>query len=678
MANVPAIVVIGGRHTHGGIRPNTEFQSTGAYGSGTEGGALAIRDARAMRVVPDDPATGAANAATLGWYPVFDGTAGTPYVVGSATATTVTVTPDPGWDTAANGGLGEWAGNTLRNNNITGLGFANRDIVVVSNTSDTVTVASWTATPTVGTAIWFNEGAFKDTHIIAGWRTAFELADTPTRGGASWQLNNFGVSPVPMLTRELWEKVWTASPYFHVCHYFTQNPVVGNFDDTGAAERAAFLAEKARWDAAWTQLQTDLGTSNTLSWADGYVVLDMSQNDVENDTEASYLADLLEMIAWLRSAAVFNAASLRILLLNHDTTLNNIDHPATQAACNTIHDLVALSDANVYTVSLDGQDLPLRQEDDAVPTWLTTVNQRQYSTGVYVRDYPRAIRRRIEVIEAGTPQDDSGSIPTYLLIGDSLCNSTGFDASFSTENDDILYTGTSRDSREMIWNGATAAIETHNPHDNSATLGTVNGNAGPEYSLLTKLRQRHPVTGALVIKLGAGGSALASTLLAHTPGGGGGQWQESAGEQWDALEDAYQAAAFYANVSMGKQINVQGIFALIGTNDQAVAGGGAAFATALPAFCSGLRSTFSTQVVGKDTPIVWVAPQLGTSSAIGGEPEQIRNALTARAKADPQFELVNVDDLNRASDDLHYPPANTILIGERLDAALSTVALPNC
>lgn len=672
MANVPAIVVIGGRHTHGGIRPNTEFQSTGAYGSGLEGGALAIRDVRAMRVVPDDPSTGQPNAATLGWYPVFDGTAGTPYVVASATATTVTVSPDPGWT------VDEWAGNTLRNNNLTGLGFANRDIEVVSNTSDTVTVASWTATPTAATAIWFNEGAFKDTHIIAGWRTAYELADTPTRGGAAWQLNNFGVSPVPMLTRELWENVWTSSPYFQVCHYFTQNPVVGNFDDTGAAERATLIAEKARWDAAWTQLQSDLGTAHTLSWEDGYVVLDMSQNDVENDTEASYFADLLEMIAWLRSSSVFNVATLRILLVNHDTALNNVDHPAAQGACNTIHDLIALSDANVYTVNLNGQELPLRNDDATTPTWLPSVNQRQYSTGVYVRDYPRAIRRRIEVIEAGTPQDASGAIPTYLLIGDSLANSSGFDASFSTENDDILYTGTERDPLEMIWNGATGAVETHNPHDNSATLGTVNGNAGPEYSLLTKLRQRHPTTGALLIKVAAGGSALASTLLAHTPGGGGGQWQQSAGEQWDALEDAYQAAAFYTNVSIGKQLNVQGIFCLMGTNDQAVADGGAAFATALPAFCANLRTTFGTQVVGKDTPIVWVAPQLGTSSAIGGEPEQVRVALTTRDSADPQFQLVIVDDLNRASDDLHFTPSNTITIGERLDAALDLVALPNC
>lgn len=669
MANVPAIVYIGGRHTHGGIKPNTEFQSDGTYG--TDGGTLSLRDTRIHRVVPDDPTTGNPSAATLGWYPVFDGTAGdTVYVVASGpTATTVTATPDPGW--TAN----EWAGFTIRNNNLTGLGLRNRDIEVVSNTNDTLTVASWTATPEVGSGFWFNQGRFRDTHPIAAWRTVSEIlgAAVPTRGGASWQLNNFGLSPVPLLTRELWENVWTTAPYFQLMHYFTQNPVVGNFDDTGAAERAAFLTEKARWDAAWTAL----ATGDTLSWSDGYVILDMSQNDVENDTELNYYADLLEMIAWLRSAAVFNDATLNVILVNHDVRLNAVDHPDTQAACNTIHDLIALADANVTTVQLNGRELPLRQTDAATPTWAPNVNAKQYATTVYGNEYPRAIREHIELLEAGAATAGSQGLATFYVIGDSLTNATGFGSSFTTANDDINYPGTVRNPRQRIWNDATGAIETYDPHDNSATAGTVNANAGPEFSLLPLLQDDFPVDGTLVIKRGAGGSALATELQAYS--GGGGVWSPStSGEQWDELKRMRDEAQQYANTVLGRQVITEGLLVTLGTNDQATAGGGAAFATELATWVPAFRAEFDNAVVGKAMPIIWVLPQLGTSSADNTEALAVRAALRAYEKTDEQFYVVDIDDLPRASDNLHPTPASTITIGERMAEALRLIRRPNC
>ncbi len=672
MVDVPTIAYIGGRMTHGGIKPQTEMQSDGTYGS------IGTRDAMAHRVVPDDPTTGEPSASTLNWYPVFDGTAGdTVYSVdtGGATATTVRVTPDPGWDATGNG---EWEGFTLRNNNLTGLGFRNKDIAVVSNTSDTITVAGWTANPEDASGIWFNQGRWRDTHMIGGWRTVGELASVPVRGGATWQLNNFGCSPIPMMVRELWTHVWTSAPFFQLAHYFVENgtETVGGFDDATGSERAAFLVEKARWDAAWTVL----ANGNTLSW--DYIVLDLSQNDVIDwattpANAASYYGALTQMIAWLRSSAVFNDSTIPVLLVNHDVAINNVLSAGNTAAANTVHDLVALGDANVHTVKLDGLELPLRQTDAAVPTWVPSLNASNYATSVYLRDYPRAVRKKIELLEAGAATDDSGAIPTYILATDSLGVASGFTSDYSDANDDQVYTGGARDPLQMIWNDATQAIETYDAHSNSATAGTISAAAGPEFSLLSKLQERHPVTGALVIKLAAGGSALATELVAHTPGAAGGRWAKSASEQYTKLKEMIQNASRYANLTLGKQINIQAFLVMIGTNDQASADGGAAFATELPAFCGDLRD-FGTQVVGKDTPILWVAPHLGTSSSISGEPEAIRTALTARAKADTQFLVVNVDDLKQGADALHLIPSATVKVGERLDESLTTVALPNC
>src|SRR5210317_560062 len=164
MADVPAIAYIGSAMVQGGANPNAEYTSSGTYE--TEH----LRDKDAHRVCPDNASTGAPTASSLSWYPWFDGNAGTVYTISGATSTTVTVTPDPGWTT------NEWAGYKVTNNNLSGLGFRNRAISVTANSSDTITVASWTATPETGAGVWFNEGLWKDVAMNAAWRTLTEVS----------------------------------------------------------------------------------------------------------------------------------------------------------------------------------------------------------------------------------------------------------------------------------------------------------------------------------------------------------------------------------------------------------------------------------------------------------------------------------------------------------------------
>lgn len=683
MVDVPTIVYISGRMGHGGIKPRTEYLVDGTYGS------QETRDALAHRVVPDDPTTGAPSAATLGWYPVFDGKAGdTIFIVASATTTTVTVTPDPGWTTD------EWDGFTLRNNNLlpTALGLANRDIEVLSNTTDTLTVAAWDpdlvadpngtipATPDVGSGVWLSEGRYRDTHIVGAWRTITEVlaGAVPTRSGASWQLNNFGISPVPMLVRELWENVWTSSPYFQIDHYFTDTAIVGGFDDGTGSERAAFLAEKVRWDAAWTELAT--GNDKSVD----YVILDLSQNDVLDWAVTAgnallYYDDLVEMIAWLRSAAVFDDSTLKILIVSHDVAINNVTTPSGTATANTIHGLVAVADANVYVENFNGRGWPLRADDAATPTWVPTTNADSYSCAVFLRDYPKALRERIALLEEGAAPSAAGVIPVYTIEGDSITVGQGLTSTYTDALDDPVLTGSARDSRQKIWSRAAGAVEVYDAHANSNTSGTVSAAAGFEFSLLDALMRRHPDTGVVVVKRASGGSTLIADHTTYSAGGGG-RWSKTyaATEHYDERTADIEDALQYVNSVLGKQGEVMAHVVGLGTNDQAVAGGGTLFAAEIESHCANIRSDYGTHTTGRDTPILWVKPQLGASTAIAAESILVRDAIEARARSDRQFRVVDVDHLARGSDNLHLTPDATVDAGYLIDEQLDLVALPNC
>jgi hypothetical protein len=63
-------------------------------------------------------------------------------------------------------------------------------------------------------------------------------------------------------------------------------------------------------------------------------------------------------------------------------------------------------------------------------------------------------------------------------------------------------------------------------------------------------------------------------------------------------------------------------------------------------------------------------------TALPDEILAIRAALEARATADDQLVLVNVDDLERdATDDIHETPESTIIDGQRMVASIKTIAL---
>jgi hypothetical protein len=257
----------------------------------------------------------------------------------------------------------------------------------------------------------------------------------------------------------------------------------------------------------------------------------------------------------------------------------------------------------------------------------------------------------------------SSVIPVYIMLGDDLIVGNHCDETFTTALESPTLTNTVRNSGQKIYNRTTTSVVAYNAHDNSNTSGTAPAApqpAGPEFSLTLRLFARHSSTGFVIIKGGRWSKTYAST------------------EHYDELGTDITNAFDDINTTLGKQAEVMGFFVSLGTHDQTVDGGGALFTTELPIFVQNLRTDYGTHTTGKATPVIWRRPSLAASGAISAEATSIRTALTKRAQADKQFRVLDADDIELASDNLSEIPTGTITVGDRYDAELNYIALPNC
>jgi hypothetical protein len=142
------------------------------------------------------------------------------------------------------------------------------------------------------------------------------------------------------------------------------------------------------------------------------------------------------------------------------------------------------------------------------------------------------------------------------------------------------------------------------------------------------------------------------------------------------LKDLWDSFCHWCNNTLGKQADLKDITVCLGTNDGAVAGGGALFAAELATFVADLRAVFQTRTSGDPLPIIWRQPQLAAATAIADEAVAIREALAAYALTDPKFALVDVDDLERETvSNVHETPDATLIDGQRLVAAGAAIAI---
>lgn len=682
MATVPGILLLGDDQLHGGPGAGAGSIAIEADATGTGQTALMEwRDQDVMRIVPSSPITGASTASSLGWFPWWD--PWSDYVFQtwatlSATSTTVTLST-----IGAAFEEDELVGRVIRVCNPSNVGIQQRRVITAntataaSQTTITVGVA-WSTNP-VGTQLAVcGRGRWTDYHPAAGYYHPNEFGTVfPYRGGsAEWsEPSGKGVGPDAGLMRLLFDEVYTASPYFQLSK-IRQDVTTKTGWETGGDGIAALTAEIAAMATAWTQ--QGLG-ANTLEWQ--WVILDASQADVRSwiatpANSGTYAVDLISAISAIRTA--IGNASAKILLPVHDEELNNVDNPGGTVVANRAHRLVAGADANVFTVDMTG----LRTQVYEASFWLESANRFHYARHEYWTAYPRRVVDRMKLINAGAPPGVDNGFPVYLLDGDSIAAGPVTET-FAASNNSPELSETPRGPNQLIWNAQTGQGEQYNLGDNSLPSGTtMGGTGGPEFALLPLLEQRHP-DGFLLIKRASIGSSLAAEFTPYTSGGqAGGVWSSGvADEHWDAREADFEAAVQWVNETLGKQADVRGALIVLGTNDQAVAGGGALFAAELPVFLSDYRSRFATRTVSvgtatKDLPILWVKPQLGTSTGIDDESREIRAALEAQALVDSQLTVLDIDDLDRDDDDnLHPTPEAHINLAERAILAFDALAL---
>jgi hypothetical protein len=267
----------------------------------------------------------------------------------------------------------------------------------------------------------------------------------------------------------------------------------------------------------------------------------------------------------------------------------------------------------------------------------------------------------------------------YIMIGDNSVVGNHCDSAYTATIESPALTATARASSQQIYNGSGPSVQAYDAHDNSNTNGTVSAVAGPEFSLLPKLAERHPSTGVVMFKRGANNSTLIASDAAYSSGEQG-RWSKTytSTEQYGQMVSHFNNAVAQVNSTLSKQVVMSGIIVGLGTQDQSVDGGGTLFKNEISTFIRNLRADFATRVDGKDMPVIWLQPRLTASGAITAEALTVRTAITDYAATDTQFAIVDQDDIELSSDGLTESANGTITLGERIDTALNPIALPNC
>lgn len=662
MATVPGVLIIGGYHVQGG-EPGLLTQVDALNGDNLR----YTLDREVQRFVPD-AADGTPNAASLGFWPWYDGAASlTDYTIANSTTTTITATGSPGWT------VNQWVGRAVQVRNlvpIPGVGFASRS-VITANTANTVTFTPALGTPpAVGASFMLGQGVFLDYHPSGGKLHPSELGQQSRRGGSSWQTLGLGVGPDATLLRRLWKDIYTTWPYFACFKYGNISTVnTGWADSPNDSARALFLAEMVRVNAAAA------ARGNTIAW--DVVVIDQSMADLVAAAGNpvlvfTYEARLREMIAWLKATVTANA-DLKVVLVSHRGDMWSTTAPGGAPFFRAAHRAIARDTAGVTIVDMEGATPALQINSPETPA-----NEVKYYSLADVFDYGEKVAKAIQQAKLGVPQAATGGFPVYYLIGDSIvlgeanalwtANSVSIDISGPTPGSLL------RPSNQLIWNDGTSTFEVYEPHANSNTSGTIRDSAGPDLSILAELGRIHP-EGFGVIKRGSGGSGLASSLVAYG-GGNNGRWRKSAGEHYTALLNMRDRAHQYVNNVLGKQVDCKGFFVSLGHNDQAVANGGALFAAELAQFCEDLWADFATRTSGNRPPIAWRRPQADAAGAVAAQMDLVRSAIEDYADSEAQFRIVDVDGLERRRDDnLHETPETAVVHGRRAVAQIARVAI---
>lgn len=705
MADVPSILIIGNASSQG-ADTGDGYRQVGLYGLteslAPESSPRAMgEDVDVLRVFPDgkdeDPTaatpSGRSSSVSMGFYPWYDAAqedaevAASQHVIAASpapTATRIYAATNPGWTDDEH--IGRWV-TVLQGVSNLGVGIYGR-WSITDNGEDWVEVANWDAygtrgnpggaTPAAAQGFVIGVGCWTDYHPCAGWTNNDEVTAgrASYRGGSSVAQRDRGIGYEAGMFRRLFDRLWGTNPWFHIQKFVSTGLVVGEFGTASTTQRTDAEAEMTRANAAFTRL----GTGDTQVYTD--IIIDLSLGDVldwvANPLNAvSYVAALQSMITWARGSTMANNSTAHVHLISHDPEVRySTSTEAGAVFARAAHRTVAVADANASVVDLTG--LARRTSNLSGTGNLPASDTEFYAPFEYWTGISERIVRSIENRVAGTSTSNSGSLPTYIMVGDSI-GVGQMGKSFSDALSSETLVGTGRAATQMIWDDELRQIVTYEPFDaagltgNSNTSGSTNLTAGPDFSLMHELALRHP-DGFLLIKRCSSGSAMATEVSTYSSGVGGYWLKGVSGQHYEELLRMVPEAMAYARNTLNRQCDLRAIISILGTNDATTSlGSGDSFVSNLGGFVDDLRADFQTRSSGT-LPILWRQPMLGLTGRSGEFTAQIRTALLAKAQDDPEFFLYNVDDAD-LDDGLHETAAFAITHGERVAERMTTEAI---
>lgn len=665
MPNVRTTVLLGDDMLNGGP-PNSRAPTEGAASQFVGGlhGIYANLPLLAQSV-PSDPSTGLPPVSPA-YTPYWDGRiVATTVTSTSATSTTFTVAPSPGWP------VNKWKDRKAVVTAGVGNGQEKR---ILSNTADTVTIVGTFATPPTASTIQIR-GAFVVYHHTNSRSPNMIVPVVPGASGDNWYESpdngslGGGLTVNGLYIQMMKLKYGVSAPYFKVFKQAFPGGV-----GTGGSPLIS---------TGWTQFEAEFAGCNSAAAADGdtlvvdHVYVDAISTDLQNGN-LNLQTHLDTLIGLIR--AKFGTDCL-ITLVNHhlDFLKTSIPLEIRVAARNIVADAARVN-TNVRVLDMNwarfGSTAPLGSP--VVPA-----DPKQYVTEDIVQSGARLFNLyEAWQLAAGSPTPGRAT-RVVAMVTDSQGKTINPMRMFHGDQESILGP-TGGTVREHVWiyDKRTKSIERLDPMANACTVPTLSATPftiGLEQTMTKKLFDELCMPDAAepadLILFKSSKDGVAVTTEADAAGATG-ALEEGASDyptlvaDWNDFHEACQSAGFVPDLL--------DLVLVLTDNDDPTVAAAQALAAKLPTFIDQMRAVFSTRTTELHVTIVQppahITAENGQSVHGNAAARQIvrdavaalstKSGVTVIPSNKKRYELIRGDRIHyggEAQDNLGYDVADAIL-----------------
>lgn len=493
----------------------------------------------------------------------------------------------------------------------------------------------------------------------SGGFTAFYHTPLGLHNGDNWYLTppSIGVSPTPLLINGLWDRHPTG---FKLVKY----GVSGGWG-TGAAPLKTGGAGRTAFTTVWSNVVAALGADTPDVKG---IILDASYTDLVNNN-ATYLADLQDVITWVRTAF---SASAPIILVNHHRDLLYGGNPGAAIAARTLNQQIATFNDDVLLMDMSfaqiGADYALLGQIPVGPDGIMYRQQDYIEAGARIARLIDAFYTDAPVVAA-----TARGIPTFAFVCDSQGTTVGTDPQYVVLGGSGSLLGNSPGSTERageyIWNNLTRTTELYDVLGNTNTLGEgfSVSSFGPEMTALAALKAAYP-DGVCVFKYARAGVSLTTEAVTA---GATAALEQSATLEFETIRDAFSDFLQTIHRDLGRQADLKRLFISLGGNDTLTEVSAAAFASKLPTFIDDMREVFTTRSDGPELPVVILQPSppsttnpLGTAYGNPVAREAVRATIAALPNVrDRVTVLLDTGRELRKGEMIHFASATVEALG---------------